>query len=152
MQDCPLHPGLVLFLVIAFLLAAGCSSTGAGTPPVSPVPAPAQEQAAPAPAVTTGGSAAGLPSQILVKNTGTSEVHVWISRDTAAWGGNHGNVDSVGGTITLSVPADTTTGTSPQQVCIGKLEKVLACREIAPGTIPASGTLVWDGTALAPAP
>ena len=152
MQDSPVHPFLVLSLVFAFLFIAGCSGTNAGTAPASLSSTPAQGEVTPA---LTGGSGggvvAGTPPQVVVKNTGTSEVHVWIAHDAVSWGGNHGNIAAPGGSISLSVPPDDPSATSPQVVCIGKSEKVLTCREITPATIPVSGTLVWDGTALNPA-
>jgi hypothetical protein len=153
MQDRQIFHLLTTAIVVALLFTAGCSSTRTDAVPASPVSSPAQGQAEPA--QPQGGEVSGGNlSQLVVKNSGTTEIHVWISDTRTAWEGNSGNRLGPGNSISLSIlpdvpsGADSPSGTAQHFVCIGRSETVLMCREITPATIPVSGTLIWDGTGL----
>jgi hypothetical protein len=137
MQDRQILQILVMVIVFVVLLSAGCSSTKPDAAPASPVSSPAQ-----------GPGASGQPSQIVVKNTGTMDIHAWVSSGSNAWGGTPGDHINPGGSETLSIPADASGGTTQHFICMGRSEKVLTCREITPASVSASGILVWDGTNL----
>lgn len=128
---------LLCLAVAAIMIAAGCtasSGTGNAAPGSAGTVTPAE------PVAPNSGS-------LVIKNNGPGEIHAWIASDQAAWAGDANNEIGPGKDSTLAYAVAGSPGTAaPVYACVGRSEKVLECTALP----PASGVLVWDGTALAP--